>query len=432
MHTDVPVALSGDPGRLRQILINLVGNAIKFTEQGQIVVDVKLESKTADTAFVHFSVRDTGVGIPAEHQVKIFEAFSQADQSMTRKFGGTGLGLTICSRLVEMMGGRIWVISEPGKGSTFHFTAQLGVLTLVSEESEPLHPILLRDLPVLIVDDNFTNRQVLSGIVDQWGMIPTAVEGGRAALLALESAKNAGRPFPLVLLDGQMPEIDGFTLAKQIQGHPELVRTTIMMLTSADQLGDAMLSRELGISAYLVKPVRQSELLNLICKSLQQILPEGEARRIRTAPRRVAGATRVLVAEDNIVNQILARRLLTKRGYIVTVVGDGRAALAALNSECFDIVLMDVQMPGMDGLEATVAIREQEQLTGAHIPIVAMTAHAFKGDQERCLAIGMDAYISKPIRQQELYATLESILGHNQEAGPELDAAVRDELVTSE
>jgi CheY-like chemotaxis protein len=432
VHTDVPVALSGDPGRLRQILINLVGNAIKFTEQGQIVVDVKLESKTADTAFVHFSVRDTGVGIPAEHQVKIFEAFSQADQSMTRKFGGTGLGLTICSRLVEMMGGRIWVISEPGKGSTFHFTAQLGVLTLVSEESEPLHPILLRDLPVLIVDDNFTNRQVLSGIVDQWGMIPTAVEGGRAALLALESAKNAGRPFPLVLLDGQMPEIDGFTLAKQIQGHPELVRTTIMMLTSADQLGDAMLSRELGISAYLVKPVRQSELLNLICKSLQQILPEGEARRIRTAPRRVAGATRVLVAEDNIVNQTLARRLLTKRGYIVTVVGDGRAALAALKSECFDIVLMDVQMPGMDGLEATVAIREQEQLTGAHIPIVAMTAHAFKGDQERCLAIGMDAYISKPIRQQDLYATLESILGHNQEAGPELDAAVRDELVTSE
>jgi two-component system, sensor histidine kinase and response regulator len=263
-------------------------------------------------------------------------------------------------------------------------------------------------------------------------MIPTAVEGGRAALLALESAKNAGRPFPLVLLDGQMPEIDGFTLAKQIQGHPELVRTTIMMLTSADQLGDAMLSRELGISAYLVKPVRQSELLNLICKSLQQILPEGEARRIRTAPRRVAGATRVLVAEDNIVNQTLARRLLTKRGYIVTVVGDGRAALAALKSECFDIVLMDVQMPGMDGLEATVAIREQEQLTGAHIPIVAMTAHAFKGDQERCLAIGMDAYISKPIRQQDLYATLESILGHNQEAGPELDAAVRDELVTSE
>ncbi len=434
VHTDVPVALSGDPGRLRQILINLVGNAIKFTEQGQIVVDVKLESRTADTACVQFSVRDTGVGIPVEHQEKIFEPFSQADQSMTRKFGGTGLGLTICSRLVEMMGGRIWVVSQPGQGSTFHFTAQLGVQALVSEDSQPLHPTLLRDLRVLIVDDNFTNRQVLCGIVSQWGMIPTAVEGGRAALLALEAAKDAGRPFPLVLLDGQMPEIDGFTLAKQIQGHPELVRTTIMMLTSADQLGDATLCRELGISAYLVKPVRQSELLSLICKSLQQILSgEGEVQRVKNAPRRLTGATRVLVAEDNMVNQTLARRLLEKRRYVVTVVGDGRAALAALNREYFDIVLMDVQMPGMDGFEATIAIRKQEQLAGTHIPVVAMTAHAFKGDQERCLAIGMDAYISKPIRQQELYVTLENILGHDRMAGPDVDAAqVPNDLVTSE
>ena len=412
VHPDVPATLAGDPGRLRQILVNLVGNAIKFTEQGQILVNVELESTTPESVCARFSVRDTGVGIPAEHQEKIFEPFSQADQSMTRKYGGTGLGLTISSRLVEMMGGRIWVVSQPGEGSTFHFTANLGVPTLVSEQARPIHPALLRDLPVLIVDDNFTNRQVLAGIVTQWGMLPTAVEGGRAALLALQAAKDAGRPFPLVLLDCQMPEIDGFTLAQQIQDHPELVRTTIMMLTSADQLGDATLCRNLGISAYLVKPVRQSELLDLICKSLQRVpQDQQEVLRVRHAPRRASGPSRVLVAEDNIVNQTLARRLLEKRGYTVSVVGDGRAALAALEKDSFDIVLMDVQMPGMDGFEATTAIRQQEQLSGRHVPIVAMTAHAFKGDQERCLAVGMDAYLSKPIRQQELYATIENVLG---------------------
>jgi PAS domain S-box-containing protein len=434
VHPDVPVALSGDPGRLRQILINLVGNAIKFTEQGQILVKVELQSVSAETALVQFSVRDTGVGIPVEQQEKIFESFSQADQSMTRKYGGTGLGLTICSRLVEMMGGKIWVVSEPGRGSTFHFTAQLGVQPMISEQAEPIHPILLRDLPVLIVDDNFTNRQVLSGIVAQWGMIPTAVEGGRAALAALETAKDAGRPFPLVLLDGQMPEIDGFTLAKQIQDHPELVRTTIMMLTSADHLGDAMLCRKLGISAYLVKPVRQSELLDLICRSLQQIAQDSDdLPRLRKPARLPGSPSRVLVAEDNLVNQTLARRLLEKRGYEVSVVGDGRAALAALNRECFDIVLMDIQMPGMDGFEATIAIRDQEQLSGTHVPIVAMTAHAFKSDQDRCVAAGMDAYISKPIRQQELYATIENLLGHNRPAEPDRTSEQpRDQVVTGD
>jgi len=417
VHPDVPSTLSGDPGRLRQILVNLVGNAIKFTEQGQIVLQVEIESVAADKACVHFSLRDTGVGIPAEQQEKIFEAFSQADQSMTRKYGGTGLGLTICSRFVEMMGGRIWVVSQAGQGSTFHFTANLSVQAPLSEQATPLHPTGLRNLPVLIVDDNFTNRQVLSGIVAQWGMIPTAVEGGRAAMLALEAAKDSGNPFPLVLLDGQMPEIDGFTLAKQIQDHPELVRTTIMMLTSADQLGDAMLCRELGISAYLVKPVRQSELLNLICKSLQQIpADQPNAKRVRSAPRPAGRPFQVLVAEDNMVNQTLARRLLERRGYAITVVGDGRAALAALDRESFDLVLMDIQMPGMDGFEATAVIRQREESAGTHIPIVAMTAHAFKGDQERCLAAGMDAYISKPVRQQELYATIEAILGQTRTA----------------
>ena len=274
VRPDVPAAMLGDPGRLRQILVNLVGNAIKFTEQGEILVSVEQEWRAADGVCLHFSVRDTGVGIPAEKREKIFEAFSQADESMTRKYGGTGLGLTICGRLVGMMGGQIWVESQVGQGSTFHFTANLGVQTALSVPASPLQPAQLRDLPVLVVDDNSTNRRVLVEMLTRWGMKPTAVEGGRSALMALQIAKDMGRPFPLILLDGQMPEIDGFTLAQQIQDHPDLVRSTVMMLTSADQLGDATLCRELGISAYLVKPVRQSELLDMICKSLQQTPPQ--------------------------------------------------------------------------------------------------------------------------------------------------------------
>jgi two-component system sensor histidine kinase/response regulator len=414
VRPDVPGALLGDPGRLRQILVNLVGNAIKFTEQGEILVSVEPESEPTGEVSLHFSVKDTGVGVPAEQQEKIFEPFSQADGSMTRKYGGTGLGLTICGRLVAMMGGRIWVESQPGAGSTFHFTARLGVQATVPEPVTPLHPAQLRDLPVLIVDDNSTNRRVLTEMLSRWGMQTVAVEGGEAALRALEAAKNEDRPFALILLDGHMPEIDGFTLAQQIQDHPDLVRTTIMMLTSADQLGDATRCRKLGISAYLVKPVRQSELLDIICRSLQR-LPHERVLALRTqnGPKGVMGRPKVLVAEDNLVNQILARRLLEKCGYSVAVAGDGRAALAALDHETFDIVFMDVQMPDMDGFEATAAIRRKEQTTGAHIPIVAMTAHALKGDQDRCLAAGMDAYISKPIRQKELYATIESILCRN-------------------
>jgi two-component system, sensor histidine kinase and response regulator len=423
VRPDVPPAMLGDPGRLRQILVNLVGNAIKFTEQGEILVSVEQEWGMADAVCLHFSVRDTGVGIPAEKREKIFEAFSQADGSMTRKYGGTGLGLTICGRLVGMMGGHIWVESQVGQGSTFHFTANLGVQTVVAVPATPLRPAQLRDLPVLVVDDNSTNRRVLVEILTRWGMKPTAVEGGRSALMALQIAKDMGRPFPLILLDGQMPEIDGFTLAQQIQDHPDLVRSTVMMLTSADQLGDATLCRKLGISAYLVKPVRQSELLDMICKSLRQAPPDhGEVPQTRNAARSAGVLARVLVAEDNAVNQTLARRLLEKRGYAVSVVGDGRAALAALDTEPFDIVLMDIQMPDMDGFEATAAIRQHEELSGGHIPILAMTAHAIKGDRERCLAAGMDDYIAKPIRQEELYAAIECALGQSLQVGDELVA----------
>ncbi len=425
VQPDVPEALLGDPGRLRQILVNLVGNAIKFTEQGEILVNVELESATPDSVCLHFSVRDTGVGVPAEKQAKIFEAFSQADGSMARKYGGTGLGLTICGRLVEIMGGRIWVESEPGQGSIFHFTARVAVQKNPAAPEAVLEPEQLRDLPVLVVDDNFTNRRVLTGILNRWGMRPTAVEGGRAAMAALEIAKNAGSPFALILLDGQMPEIDGFTLAQQIQSNPALVGSTIMMLTSADQLGDATLCRKLGITGYLVKPVRQSELLDMICKSLQAVCLKEAARAKPEHLRHKTNGTRLLVAEDNKVNQRLALRILEKEGFQVSMVGDGREAIALLETEDFDLVLMDVQMPEMDGFDATAAIREKEKSSGRHIPIVAMTAHALKGDQERCLAAGMDAYVSKPIRTDELFSVIARALNTNRnpelEPTPEMD-----------
>ena len=410
VHPDVPAVLVGDPGRLRQILVNLVGNAIKFTERGEILVKVELESLTPESACLHYSVRDTGVGIPPEKHQKIFEAFSQADDSMTRKYGGTGLGLTICGRLVDMMSGRIWVESEAGQGSTFHFTTNLSVPSESLAKATRMQPEELRGLPVLVVDDNLTNRRVMVGLLTQWGMKPKAVDGGRAALLALESAKQAGRPFALILLDGQMPELDGFDLALRLQEHPDWVGATIMMLTSADQLGDGARCRSLGISAYLVKPVRQSELLSKICHSLKSAPGNDAVATRRQAEPKIASDIRVLVAEDNPVNQTLVQRLLEKRGYSIVVVGDGRAALSALEQDEFDIVLMDVQMPDMDGFAATAVIREQERTSGRHTPIVAMTAHALKGDPERCLAEGMDAYISKPIRTDELFLTLERML----------------------
>jgi two-component system sensor histidine kinase/response regulator len=416
VQPDVPEALIGDPGRIRQVLINLVGNAIKFTEKGEVFISVEEESHEEAVTCLHFMAKDTGVGIPKDKQEKVFEAFSQADGSMARKYGGTGLGLTICTRLVRLMSGALWVESQPGQGSTFHFTVRLALQDGVAHRSEPLQPEQLRDLHALIVDDNFTNRKVLTGMLTRWGMKPTAVEGGRAALQALEVAKSTGRPFPLILLDGQMPEMDGFTLAERIKKDPELVGATIMMLTSAGHLGDASRCRELGISAYLVKPICQGELLQGICDVLN-LSPQKKVPLVtRHTLREARNRARVLLAEDNAVNQTLAVRLLEKRGYVVSVASNGRQALSAIEKEHFDVVLMDVQMPEMDGLDATMAIREKEKSTGEHIPIIAMTAHALKGDEERCLSVGMDAYISKPIRTNELFATIERFLGNGDEA----------------
>jgi signal transduction histidine kinase/CheY-like chemotaxis protein len=431
VQPDVPEALIGDPGRIRQILVNLVGNAIKFTEKGEIVVGVEEESqeKEANATTLHFTVRDTGIGVPVEKQRTIFDAFSQADGSMARKYGGTGLGLTICKRLVEMMHGRIWLESEPGQGSIFHFTIQLVLQDSPWVRVAPVEPGFLHSMRALIVDDNFANRRVLEGMLNRWGMRPTATEGGQAAIEVLQVAKSSGHPFPLVLLDGQMPGMDGFAVAEMIRQDPSLAGATIMMLTSAGHIGDAARCRELGISAYLVKPIRQGELLNAICAVLTTT-PQQTPDRLVTKHtlREERHRNRILLAEDNLVNQKLALRLLEKRGFEVTVVGDGRAALEALDKTPFDAILMDVQMPEMDGFETTAAIRNKEKSTGAHIPIIAMTAHALKGDQQRCLEAGMDAYLSKPIRTAELFKIIEDQLN----AANAANAANKDESLGPE
>jgi len=409
---NVQDALVGDPGRLRQIVVNLVGNAIKFTQRGEIVVQAETKSQTEHDACLHFTVSDTGIGIPPDKQRYIFEPFTQADGSMTRKFGGTGLGLAISSRLAEGMGGRIWVESELGKGSTFHFTVRLGLQEGPAARTVPTDSVDLSNLVVLVVDDNATNRRILEAMLINWQMKPTLADGGQAALNAMKLAKNTGMPFPVVLLDAQMPEMDGFTLAERIKQSPELASAVIMMLTSAGQRGDAARCRELGIAAYLTKPIKESELL----KAIRIALGARSQKEARSAliTRHSLGEgrqrLRILLAEDNAVNQMLAVRWLEKRGHSVTAVPDGKEAVAALERQGFDLVLMDVQMPEMDGFEVTAVIRAKEKATSAHIPIIAMTAHAMKGDEERCIAAGMDAYVSKPIQPEELFEAIESLV----------------------
>ena len=404
LQPDVPDALVGDPGRLRQIIVNLVSNAIKFTEKGEVVVSVQADSRTNDDIQLHFTITDTGIGIPAGKQTAIFEAFTQADGSMTRTYGGTGLGLTISSRLVAFMGGRIWVESEPGKGSRFHFTAHFGLQKLPARAIVPRDPTTLRDMRVLVVDDNATNRQILLKMLTNWHTNPTAVESGAKAISTLREAQGLGRVFQLILIDAQMPEMDGFALAECINRNPDWGTATIMMLSSAGQRGDARRCRELGVAAYLTKPVRQGELLDAILTALGT-RPIKEAPPVlvtRHSLRENSNHLRILLVEDNAVNQVLAVRLLEKRGHTVAVTGNGKEALAALEKQSFDLVLMDVQMPDMDGFEATAAIRKKEKTSGNHLPVIAMTAHAMVGDRERCLQAGMDDYIMKPIRPEEL------------------------------
>jgi PAS domain S-box-containing protein len=440
IRPNVPAEIIGDPGRLRQIIVNLVGNAIKFTDSGEVVLFVERCSErlmateslktggdvTGDeTVWLHFTVADTGIGIPAEKLSTVFDPFTQADGSVTRKYGGTGLGLTISSRLVNLMGGRIWVESEFEKGTTFHFTAGFGRQRDSKIISNVIEPGALAGLPVLVVDDNETNRRILEEILSNWRMKPTLADGGAAALAALTRAADEGDPYSLVLMDVMMPEMDGFTLAERIKQHPEFAQAVVLMLSSADRAGDAARCRDLGLQRYLTKPVRQSELLDTILQVLgvrEQLREKGKRGRRgdskSTSPLRRSNSgryasrrsCRVLVAEDNPVNQKLALRLLEKHGHVVRLANNGREALELLEQEAFDVILMDVQMPEMGGFEATARIRAAEKDSGRHIPIVALTAHAMRGDRERCLDAGMDAYVCKPIQEMDLLRVIDELV----------------------
>ena len=407
---DVPDTVTGDPIRLRQVIINLLGNAIKFTDQGEVVLRVTVESKTDSQARLRFAVTDTGIGIPLEKQALIFQSFSQADSSTTRKYGGTGLGLAISIRLAEMMGGAIGVESEVGRGSTFHFTVHFDLPAAPPEKLTTSSLSTLQGLPALIVDDNQTNRTILEAVLTNWRMNPTAVASGDEALIALREAQQLGKPFRLILLDGNMPEMDGFALAERIKEFPGLGEVTILMLTSDSQTNALGRCREVGIAAHLIKPIKQSELLDSILRLSNVDATSLEPQTIKAPPVTFLGDAprlRILLAEDNVVNQRLAVRLLEKRGHIVTLANDGLEAIRASADASFDLILMDLQMPEMGGIEATAAIRAREISTGAHIPIIAMTAHAMTGDRERCMEGGMDGYLSKPIKAELLFTTVQ-------------------------
>ena len=417
---EVPEAARGDSGRLRQIVVNLVSNALKFTAEGEVVLKVQIEAIESDHHILHFTVSDTGIGIPLDKQKLIFEPFSQADTSTTRRYGGTGLGLTISLRFVEMMGGKLWVESEVGRGTQFHFTVRLETSRETIDKEKVALPDVLRGVKVLVVDDNRTNRRILEGMLKRWEMSPTAVESAEKALVELALARDADAPYALILTDMHMPAMDGFGLIEVIRQSSELSTATIMMLTSAGHRGDATRCQDLGVAGYLLKPIRQSELREAIARVLgaqerKEAIPLITRFSVQDA-RDPTGILRVLLAEDNAVNQRLATRLLEKRGHHVVVTGNGREALAALEKEPFDLVLMDVQMPEMDGLEATAALRAKETGTGAHLWVIALTAHAMKGDRERCIAAGMDGYLSKPIRPPELDEMLQNHLNRRMES----------------
>jgi len=408
---DVPDALVGDAGRLRQVLLNILGNAVKFTARGEVVLRVRIERQDENGAMLCFSVSDTGIGIPLDKQEHIFQAFTQADSSTTRRYGGTGLGLAIARRLVDLMGGQLWVESTEGKGSTFHFTALFGKAPAVERAPAEDAPPALDGLRVLVVDDNRTNRRILEEMLESWHMKPVAVSDSKAALAALRKASPSKQPFRVVITDCQMPDVDGFMLASAIKKDEQLKATSIVMLTSVDRPEDATRSRKLGIAACLTKPVKHSDLFETLAAIV------GVATRRRKADKKGVAASparrlRVLVAEDNRVNRTLVTTLLQKRGHHVHGVEDGSEAVAALADDpSLDVVLMDVQMPKMGGFEATQGIRQHEAASGRHVPIIALTAHAMQGDRERCLAAGMDGYLSKPIDVDDLLATVEQLAG---------------------
>jgi signal transduction histidine kinase/DNA-binding response OmpR family regulator len=409
VRPDVPDRLVGDPTRLRQVLVNLVGNAIKFTERGEIVVTVSPVTGSDDPCHLHFEVADTGIGISADKQALIFEAFAQADGSTTRTYGGTGLGLSIALQLIRMMAGRIWVESEPGQGSRFHFTARFGEGAGPVETEAPI--VSLKGLRVLVVDDNATNRRILEEVLTHWGAVPALAAGGIEALARLERAHDAGEPFHVALLDVNMPEMDGLSLAERMRSHSHFGSAAILMLSSSDQADAIERCRTLSLSAYIVKPVTQAELYEAVMKAFGAM---PVADRARPAPAAVTPSTarplRVLLAEDNPVNQKLAIHLLNAAGHEVRLAHDGVRAVELCRTESFDLICMDLQMPNMDGIEATGAIRAIERERGTRTPIIALTARAMQDDRERCLEADMDGYVSKPIRRDDLRAEIERVL----------------------
>jgi two-component system, sensor histidine kinase and response regulator len=444
---DVPDLVRGDVVRVRQILVNLVGNALKFTEHGEVVVRVEKQNAEdrgpnkeensglsvphSEFCVLHFAVNDTGIGIPADKLPLIFEPFTQADNSTTRKYGGTGLGLAITSRLVGMMGGRIWAESTVGQGSTFHFTARLELQPGTPSRLLPRRPLSLENLPVLVVDDNATNRRIMDEVLRSWRMKPTLAAGARIALAELERAAERGQPFPLVLLDVCMPDVDGFELAAQIRERPHLVGSTILMLSSGDRHADVARCRELGVTTYLTKPVKQSELMDAITGLLGARLPARLSESAGAGDNKGGRGLRILVAEDNPVNQKLAERLLEKMGHQPVLVANGLEAVQAVERERFDLILMDVQMPVMGGYEATAHIRAWQAASGRAVPILALTAHALVGDKEECLQAGMDGYLSRPINARQVQQAIDDVLGlygraPPQTAPPQPDSPVFD------
>ncbi len=410
LDQDIPPWLIGDSMRLRQVLLNLTGNAIKFADHGEVEVKVRLAERTPTEVRLLFSVRDTGIGIPADKQGALFQPFEQADTSTTRQYGGTGLGLAISRRIVNLMGGDVWVESEPHCGSTFHFTVQFTVANKLPDASTPATMEDLCGMPVLVIDDNGTNRRILEEMIRHWKMVAEGAESGEIGLQRLEAAHHEGNPFKLILLDERMPGMDGLEVLARIRANPRLRGATIMMLTSEDQSSSAARCRAMGVEAYLIKPIKPAELLMMI----RRVVGRGDGRACvsprssRVCERRLS----VLVAEDNPVNQKLALAMLDKLGHRTTVAGNGLEALEKWRAEKFDLVLMDVQMPELDGLEATRFIRAEET-GGSKMPIVAMTAHAMAGDRERCIQAGMSDYISKPVRLDALEKTIARVMANH-------------------
>ncbi len=405
---DLPTTVSGDSGRLCQILMNLTGNAIKFTQSGEVVVEVRKESIGGDQVVLHFTVRDTGIGIPPEKIDKIFEAFTQADTSTSRRFGGTGLGLAISTQLVALMGGRIWAESEPGIGTTFHFTARFGLCTSAPKVRPSAEE--LEDRSVLVVDDHETNRLILHEMLRSWKLRPALAVDGDSALAEMQRAADAGNPYDLVLVDYMMPGMDGLELAERVRRNQRLRDCPLIILSSAGSIGDAAKLQRLNIAKCLTKPIRKSDLFNTLQGLFTAESPaRGAEPTVISRPDHIP-SLHILLAEDNPVNQRVAIGLLEQRGHRVKVAANGQEAVRLIAEQEFDIVLMDVHMPELDGLEATIRIRQSERSTGKHIPIVAMTASAMKSDQEACLQAGMDGYIAKPVHAEELHATIESML----------------------